>query len=103
MNIFLSLEHATHVSWVIWSALFVGLLLVATGLLVRASLAAAGGGRYSALTADDAALVKRFAETRRRHPLATGEGLAAIAQQGNAQWCRRSGLHPFPARGCRRP
>ena len=44
MNIFLTLEHATHVSWVIWSALFVGLLLVVTGLLVRSRLAAAGGG-----------------------------------------------------------
>ncbi len=44
MNIFLALEHATHVSWVIWSALFVGLLLILTGLLVRSRLAAAGGG-----------------------------------------------------------
>jgi UPF0042 nucleotide-binding protein len=31
------------------------------------------------LTADDAALVKRFAETRRRHPLATGEGTLQTA------------------------
>jgi F-type H+-transporting ATPase subunit a len=44
VNIFVTLEHATHVSWVIWSALFVGLLLVVTGLLVRSRLAAAGGG-----------------------------------------------------------
>jgi F-type H+-transporting ATPase subunit a len=44
VNIFLTLEHATHVSWVIWSALFVGLLLVVTGLLVRSRLAAPGGG-----------------------------------------------------------
>jgi len=44
VNIFETLEHATHVSWVIWSALFVGLLLVVTGLLVRSRLAAAGGG-----------------------------------------------------------
>jgi F-type H+-transporting ATPase subunit a len=44
VNIFLTLEHATHVSWVIWSALFVGLILIVTGLLVRSRLAAAGGG-----------------------------------------------------------
>jgi F-type H+-transporting ATPase subunit a len=44
VNIFVTLEHATHVSWVIWSALFVALLLVMTGLLVRSRLAAADGG-----------------------------------------------------------
>jgi F-type H+-transporting ATPase subunit a len=44
VNVFLILEHATHVSWVIWSALFAGLILVLTGLLVRTRLAAAGGG-----------------------------------------------------------
>ena len=44
MNIFVALEHVTHVPWVIWSALFVALLLVTTGFLVRARLAAAGGG-----------------------------------------------------------
>ena len=44
MNVFLILEHATHVSWVIWSAVFVGLILVVTGLVVRSRLAAAGGG-----------------------------------------------------------
>jgi F-type H+-transporting ATPase subunit a len=44
VNIFQSLEHATHVPWVIWSALFAGALLLGSGLLVRARLAAAKGG-----------------------------------------------------------
>ena len=44
MSIFHALEHATHVPWVVWSSLFTALLLVATGLVVRARLAAAGGG-----------------------------------------------------------
>jgi F-type H+-transporting ATPase subunit a len=44
VNVFLILEHATHVSWVIWSSLFAGLILVVTGLLVRSRLAVAGGG-----------------------------------------------------------
>jgi F-type H+-transporting ATPase subunit a len=44
VNIFQALEHATHVPWVIWSALFAAALLLVSGLLVRARLAAANGG-----------------------------------------------------------
>ena len=44
MSVFHSLEHATHVSWVLWSALFAAGLLFVTGLAVRSRLAAAGGG-----------------------------------------------------------
>ena len=44
MSIFHGLEQVTHVSWVFWSALFTGALLVATGALVRSRLAAAHGG-----------------------------------------------------------
>jgi F-type H+-transporting ATPase subunit a len=44
VNIFVALEHATHVPWVIWSALFAGALLLVSGLFVRARLAAAQGG-----------------------------------------------------------
>ena len=44
MNIFHALEEATHVSWVIWSSLFAAALLLGSGLLVRARLAAAQGG-----------------------------------------------------------
>jgi F-type H+-transporting ATPase subunit a len=44
VNIFQALEHATHVPWVIWSALFAGALLLGSGLLVRARLAATNGG-----------------------------------------------------------
>ena len=44
MNLFTYLEHATGLPWVIWSALFASALLLASGLLVRARLAAAQGG-----------------------------------------------------------
>ena len=44
MNLFQSLEHATHIPWVIWSALFAGALLLVSGVFVRARLAAAHGG-----------------------------------------------------------
>jgi F-type H+-transporting ATPase subunit a len=44
MSIFHNLEHATHLPWFLWSALFAGLLLLATGWLVRARLTAADGG-----------------------------------------------------------
>lgn len=44
MSVFQALEHATHVPWVFWSALFAGILLVGTGLLVRTRLASAEGG-----------------------------------------------------------
>ena len=43
-NLFQSLEHATHIHWLIWSALFSATLIMATGLVVRRSLAAANGG-----------------------------------------------------------
>jgi F-type H+-transporting ATPase subunit a len=38
------MEHETGVSWVVWSSLFAGLLIVLTGLLVRGRLATAEGG-----------------------------------------------------------
>jgi F-type H+-transporting ATPase subunit a len=44
VNLFQSLEHATHIPWVIWSALFAGALLLVSGVFVRARLAAAHGG-----------------------------------------------------------
>ena len=44
MNLFTWLEQATHVPWVIWSALFASALLLISGVLVRARLAAAQGG-----------------------------------------------------------
>ena len=44
MNVFHGLEHATHVPWVIWSALFAGALLLVTGMVIRSRLVAANGG-----------------------------------------------------------
>lgn len=44
MNLFSWLEHATHVPWVIWSALFASALLLLSGVLVRGRLAATQGG-----------------------------------------------------------
>lgn len=44
MSIFQAIEHATHVPWFIWSSLFAGALLVATGFVVRQRLAAAPEG-----------------------------------------------------------
>ena len=44
MNIFHSLQEATHVPWVIWSSLFAGALLLLSGVLVRGRLAATQGG-----------------------------------------------------------
>jgi F-type H+-transporting ATPase subunit a len=44
VNLFSWLEHATHVPWVIWSALVASALLLVSGLLVRQRLAAAQGG-----------------------------------------------------------
>ena len=44
MNIFHSLEHATHIPWVIWSSLFAAALLLMSGVMVRSRLAAANGG-----------------------------------------------------------
>ncbi len=43
-NLFHALEHATHVHWLVWSALFSAILLVGSGLLVQRSLASANGG-----------------------------------------------------------
>jgi F-type H+-transporting ATPase subunit a len=44
LNIFTSLEHATGLPWVIWSALFASAVLLVSGLMVRSRLAAANGG-----------------------------------------------------------
>jgi F-type H+-transporting ATPase subunit a len=44
VNIFHFLEEATHVPWVLWSSLFAAVLLLGSGLLVRARLAATQGG-----------------------------------------------------------
>ena len=44
MNLFHSLEHATQIHWVIWSALFASALLLVSGVLVSSRLAAANGG-----------------------------------------------------------
>ena len=44
MNLFHSLQEATHVPWVIWSSLFAGALLLLSGVLVRGRLAATQGG-----------------------------------------------------------
>jgi len=44
VNLFHSLEQATRIPWVIWSALFAAGLLLASGALVRSRLAAANGG-----------------------------------------------------------
>ncbi len=44
MSLFKSIEHATQIPWFVTSSLFVALLLVGSGLLVRRRLAAADGG-----------------------------------------------------------
>ncbi|MGH7286464.1 MAG: F0F1 ATP synthase subunit A [Myxococcota bacterium] len=44
MNVFEALEHATGLHWAISSSLFAAALLLASGLLVRARLAATQGG-----------------------------------------------------------
>jgi F-type H+-transporting ATPase subunit a len=44
VNIFQSLEHATGLPWVLWSSLFAGALLLLSGVMVRARLAATQGG-----------------------------------------------------------
>ena len=43
MNWFLDLEHVTGVPWVVSSAIFAGLLLMLSGLVVRSRIAASGG------------------------------------------------------------
>jgi len=43
MNVFSSLEHATHIPWVISSAVFATVLLVLIGLRVRSTVAQSGG------------------------------------------------------------
>jgi F-type H+-transporting ATPase subunit a len=70
VDIFVTLEHATHVSWVIWSALFVALLLVLTGLLVRSRLAEAGAG----IIPDEGVSLRNLCEL-------VVEFLAGLAQQ----------------------
>jgi F-type H+-transporting ATPase subunit a len=44
VNIFHSLQEATHVSWVVWSSLFAAAVLLVSGVLVRGRLVAAQGG-----------------------------------------------------------
>lgn len=44
MDVFHQLQEWTHVSWFFWSSVFVAVLMLATGMLVRARLAAAEGG-----------------------------------------------------------
>ena len=70
MSVFHALEHATHVPWVVWSALFSALLLVGTGLVVRARLAAAGGG----VVPDEGVSLRNVMEV-------LVESLAGLAQQ----------------------
>jgi F-type H+-transporting ATPase subunit a len=79
VNIFMPLEHATHVSWVIWSALFIGLLLVLTGLLVRSRLAAAGGG---GIIPDEGLTLRNLCEL-------VVEFLSGLAQQTMGEHWRR--------------
>ena len=70
MNLFQSLENATHVPWVIWSALFVAVVVLATGFLVRARLAAPDGG----VVPDSGFSVRNVVEL-------LGEMLAGLAEQ----------------------
>jgi F-type H+-transporting ATPase subunit a len=44
VSLFQSLEHATHVPWVIWSALFASGLMLLAGVSIRRSIAATNGG-----------------------------------------------------------
>jgi len=44
VSVFQSLEHATGISWVFWSATLSAALVLGTGLAVRARIAATGGG-----------------------------------------------------------
>jgi F-type H+-transporting ATPase subunit a len=58
MTIFRALEDATGISWVIYSALFAGLLIFSAGLLVRARIAAAG----SSVLPDEGFTLRNLAE-----------------------------------------
>jgi F-type H+-transporting ATPase subunit a len=58
MTIFRLLEDATGISWVIYSALFAGLLIFSAGLLVRARIAAAG----SSVLPDEGFTLRNLAE-----------------------------------------
>lgn len=44
MNVFLELEHALHVPWVVLSSLFAAGLILLAGVRVKAAIAAGGGG-----------------------------------------------------------
>jgi len=70
VNLFQSLENATHVPWVIWSALFVVVVVFATGFAVRARLAGADGG----LVPDRGFSLRNVIEM-------LGEMLAGLAEQ----------------------
>jgi F-type H+-transporting ATPase subunit a len=70
MTVFHALEHATGVPWVLWSALVAAALLLATGLAVRARLAAAGGG----VVPDEGVTLRNLVEI-------VVEALAGIAEQ----------------------
>lgn len=58
MNLFHAIESATGVPWFIWSTLFAGALLMATGAVVRQRLAAAQGG----VVPDDGVTVRNLVE-----------------------------------------
>jgi F-type H+-transporting ATPase subunit a len=73
------MEHATHVSWVIWSALFAAALLLGTGLLVRARIASAGPG---AVIPDEGFTLRNLYEV-------AVEGLAGLAEQNMGPKWRR--------------
>jgi F-type H+-transporting ATPase subunit a len=70
VNLFQSLENATHVPWVIWSALFVAVVVLATGFLVRARLAGPDGG----LVPDGGFTLRNVIEM-------LGEMIAGLAEQ----------------------
>jgi F-type H+-transporting ATPase subunit a len=84
VNLFQSLEHATHVPWVIWSALFVAAIVLLTGFVVRARLAGADGG-----------LVPDAGFTLRNCVELIGEMLANLAEQNMGPHWRR--YFPFVA------
>jgi F-type H+-transporting ATPase subunit a len=78
VSIFHALEHATHVPWVVWSSLFAGALLLATGLAVRQRLAAEHGG----VVPDEGVTLRNTMEI-------LVEGLAGLAEQNMGPHWRR--------------
>jgi len=70
VNVFESLEHATGVPWVLWSASFVAAVVLAAALTVRARLAAPDGG----LVPDAGVSVRNVIEM-------LGEMLVGLAEQ----------------------